>query len=74
MNDYKHISAIAIENAIDIWVHNERDRKILKRVLLDGIHYEALAEELGISVSTVKRAMDKHEYTVFIKAQKMNLN
>lgn len=71
-HDYKEISATDIENAIELWVHNERDRIILKRVLLDNIHYESLAEELDISVSTVKRAMDKHEYTVFKKAQKMN--
>lgn len=71
-HDYKEISAIDIENAIELWVHNERDRIILKRVLLDNIHYEPLAEELKISVSTVKRAIYKHEYTVFKKAQKMN--
>ena len=71
-HDYKEISAIDISNAIDLWVHDERDRIILKRVLLDNIHYEALAEEMSISVSTVKRAMNKHEYTVFKKAQKMN--
>jgi DNA-binding Lrp family transcriptional regulator len=68
-HDYKNISSVDISNAIDLWVHDERDRKILKRVLLDGIHYEALAEELDISVSTVRRAMDKHEETVFIKAE-----
>lgn len=71
-HDYKEISATDIENAIELWVHNERDRIILKRVLLDNIHYEPLAEELDISVSTVKRAIYKHEYTVFKKAQKMS--
>lgn len=71
-HDYKEISATDIENAIELWVHNERDRIILKRVLLDNIHYESLAEELDISVSTVKRAIYKHEYTVFKKAQKMS--
>lgn len=71
-HDYKEISATDIEKAIELWVHNERDRIILKRVLLDNIHYESLAEELDISVSTVKRAIYKHEYTVFKKAQKMS--
>ena len=69
-HDYKNISAVDISNTIELWVHDERDRMILKRVLLDGIHYEALAEEMNISVSTVRRAMDKHEETVFIKAAK----
>lgn len=31
------------------WIHNERDRKMLVRYLLDGIRLEPLAEEFDIS-------------------------
>ena len=33
------------------WVHNEVDRKMLERRLLDGIHFEHLAEEFELSVN-----------------------
>jgi DNA-directed RNA polymerase sigma subunit (sigma70/sigma32) len=42
------------EQLIDEWVFNERDRKILKRRLLDGITFEKLAEEFGMSVQQTK--------------------
>lgn len=31
------------------WIHNERERKMLVRYLLDGIRLEPLAEEFDIS-------------------------
>ena len=43
------------ENLIDQWIFNERDRKMLKRRLLDGIKYEDLAEEFDMSVRQVKK-------------------
>lgn len=39
---------------IDEWIFSERDRAILKRRLLDGIIYEDLAEEFGLSVRQIK--------------------
>ena len=46
---------------IDEWIFNERDRNILKRRLLDGIHFEPLAEEFGMSVRQVKHIVYKGE-------------
>lgn len=37
-----------IEHLIDEWIHSERDRKILKRRLIDGICYEPLAWEFDM--------------------------
>lgn len=54
-----------IEKAIDEWILNERDRKILKRRLLDGICYEPLAEEFDLSVQTVKRVVYKASDKLF---------
>ena len=42
------------ENLIDEWVLSERDRKILKLRLLDGLTYEQLAEAVDMLVRQVK--------------------
>lgn len=52
-----------IRALIDEHIHSERDRKILKRRLCDGIRFEALAEEFDLSTQRVKtivyRAQDR---------------
>lgn len=53
-----------IEYIIDEWIHNERDRKILKRRLLDGITYERLAEEFDLSTQSIKMIMYKWRNTL----------
>ena len=54
-----------MERKIDDLIHSERDRKILKRRLIDGICFEPLAEELDMSVSQIKRIVYKHERRIF---------
>lgn len=47
---------------IDEWIigkNAERNRRILKRRLLDGILYEPLAEEFGLSIQQVKTIVYK---------------
>lgn len=39
---------------INEWIKSERDRKILKRRLIDGLTFEALAEEFDLSVRYTK--------------------
>ena len=48
------ISTSELSHLIDEWIFNERDRAILKRKLIDGVHFEPLAEEFGLSVRRVK--------------------
>lgn len=55
------LSRSEIERLIDEWILNERDRKILKRRLIDGICYEPLAEEFELSVRHVKTIVYKAE-------------
>lgn len=43
-----------IEVLIEEWVHSKRDRDLLKRRFIDGIKYEALAEEFDLSVRRTK--------------------
>ena len=59
------ISNTQLANAIDEWVHSERDRKILKRRLIDGICYEPLADEFGLSVRHMKSIVPKAEAKLF---------
>ena len=48
---------------IEEWVHDERDRAILTRHMLDGITIERLAEEFDLSVvrtfQIIKRAREQ---------------
>ena len=54
-----------ISHIIDEWIFNERDRKILKRRLLDGICFEPLAEEFDLSVRRVKSIVYQCQEVVF---------
>lgn len=61
----KEYSNSKITQIIDEYIHNDRDRQILKRRYIDGRCYEPLAEEFDMSVSQIKRIVHKHEYTIF---------
>lgn len=61
----ENISNSAIDRLINEWIHNERDRAILKRRLIDGICYEPLAEEFDLSVRQVKNIVYKGENIIF---------
>jgi hypothetical protein len=54
-----------IEFLIDEWIFSERDRRILKRRLLDGICFEPLAEEFDLSVRQVKKIVYKSQEKIF---------
>ena len=50
---------------IDEWVHDERDRAMLKRRLLDGICFEPLAEEFDLSTVQVKTRIARAQKQLF---------
>lgn len=57
-----------LDKLIDEWIlgrNAERDRKILKRRLFDGVTYERLAEEFELSVRQVKNIVYKGEDIIF---------
>ena len=56
-----------IANLIDLWVNSERNRRILKRRLIDGIRYEPLAEEFDLSVRQIKNIVYKESEKIFKK-------
>lgn len=62
MKDYTRTE---IEWAIDEYILNERNRKIMRRRLIDGICFEPLSEEFDISPRQVKRIVYKCEEIIF---------
>lgn len=58
------LSRSQLDYLIDEWILNERNRKILKRRLLDGLTYEALAEEFDLSVQQTKNIVYKCQNTL----------
>lgn len=63
--DLDNISNSEIEHLIDEWIHSERDRKILKRRIIDGICYEPLADEMDMSVRQIKNIVYRAEAKLF---------
>lgn len=65
----EHLSRSELEHAIDEWVilrrHSERNREILKRYMLDGICFEPLAEEYGMSVRQIQNIVYKTQEQLF---------
>ena len=55
-----------IEKAIDEHIHSERNRMILKRRYIDGIHIEPLAEEFDLSPKQIKNILKKDGDYIFL--------
>jgi hypothetical protein len=54
-----------ILKVINDYVHSERDRAILKRRLIDGICFEPLSEEFGLSVRQTKNIVYRNQIKIF---------
>lgn len=62
MTDYTNSEMAEL---IDEYIHNERDRALMKRRMIDGICYEPLAEEFNLSVRHVKTIVYKNQEKLF---------
>ena len=49
------LSRDEIHYLIDQYIHNERDRAVLKRKSTDGITYEKLSEEFDLSMCQINK-------------------
>lgn len=47
------------------WIHNEEDRRILERYLLDGLSVEAVAEEYNLSTVRMQTRISKAKTQLF---------
>lgn len=66
--EIEDISNTELCKIIDEWIngrHAERNREIMKRRLIDGICFEPLAEEFGLSVRYIKTVVYKCEDKIF---------
>lgn len=68
------LSNAEISKLIDDYIRNERNRRILKRRLIDGVCFEPLAYEFDLSVRQVKNIVYKNQEKLFKKIEiKKNL-
>lgn len=58
------------ERLIDEWIFNERDRRMIKRRLLDGITFERLAGEFDLSTQQVCTVIYRAQSIIFREAEK----
>lgn len=65
MKKYPEISCSQMAHLIDEWIPNERDRRILKRRMIDGICFEPLADEFDLSVRRVKAIVYRWQRVIF---------
>lgn len=54
-----------VRQLISEHIHNERNRRILERRLVDGVFFEPLAEEFGLSVRQVKNIVYRSQARLF---------
>ena len=54
MRSVPEISCTEMEHLISEWIPNQRDRMIMHRRMIDGVIYDTLSEEFGLSVRRVK--------------------
>jgi hypothetical protein len=47
------------------WIPNQRDRKIMYRRMIDGILFDDLAEEFGLSVRRTKAIVYKWQKVIY---------
>ena len=66
--DHLEVSRSQVEQAIHEWIigeNAERNRKIISRRLFDGITFERLAEEFGLSDKQTRIICKKCEEKIF---------
>lgn len=64
----ENVSKSELDSLIEEWIigkNAERDRAILRRRLFDGITFEKLSEEFGLSVRQTKVIVYKCEEKIF---------
>lgn len=54
-----------IAQVIDEYIHNQRDRDVLKSRFIDGLTYEKIAEKYELSVRYTKTIIYKQQDVIF---------
>lgn len=70
MIDFSNLSSTQISDLIDLWIvrrNAERDRNIMKRRLIDGRTFDALAAEFEMSRNGVQNVVYRRSAQLFLK-------
>lgn len=67
---FSDICAADIQQGIDMWVKNARNRAVLRDKLIDGLTYEQIAEKHGLSVRHTKTLIYRYGDFVLLHLQK----
>ena len=59
MKELEELPRTEIEYLIDEWIHNSRNREIVKSRFIDGFTYEKLSEVYELSVNQTKNIVRK---------------
>ena len=54
-----------MDKLISEHIHSDRDRRILRRRLIDGVCYDSLAEEFDMSVRWINAIVKKEKDALF---------
>ncbi len=69
MKPVRDCSRTELESVIDEWIVNQRNagrnRELIKKHMIDGVSYERLAEEYGMSVRGVQYVIYRCQEIVF---------
>lgn len=63
--DFTYMSNDELEKLIDMWIRGDRNRKILKRRLIDLRTYDELSDEFFLSTRQLIRIVTRSEYRLF---------
>lgn len=63
--NFEHISRTDIENAIEEWIHNKRNREILHDRIIDGMLFDELSEKYNLSIQQTKSIVYKGTQTIY---------
>ena len=65
MSEFPEISCSQMDFLINEWIPHERDRKIMHRRMIDGILFDDLADEFGLSVRRTKAIVYKWQKVIY---------
>lgn len=60
------VSRMQVQTVINDWIFSRRDRMIMELYYLDGLTYQQVADEVGMSERQIKNIVYKHE-KVFLR-------
>lgn len=64
-NPFEDKTNVEIIELIDLYIHSERDRILMKRKYVDGIKFEPLSEEIELSTVQTKRLAKKYKEEIY---------